>query len=311
MGIDPLELRLINAPSEPRKQGIGGAGAVPKAREVLNLAADAIGWREPKRPSVGRGIALVDVTNSPATDYTTRLIVARDGSVELHTPIIEQGSGMLTVFRQMAADGLSVPLDRVRVVQTMENIEYDRGVGGSRITRVVGKMIGISAERMQQQLAELVAAEFGHEPSQIVIEPGGYRTPDGRVHSVAEAASLASSELVELLRYTHAAEDVVDTFEAVAVELTVDRETGQVTVCERCHALEVGKDDQPGDAPRPDRRRPDPGPRLRPDGGLELRGGPGHDHQPPRVQAADHRRRPAIRLNAPRPRACARHHPGR
>src|SRR5205807_2123268 len=102
------------------------------------------------------------VTNSPATDYTTRLIVRRDGQIELHTPIIEQGSGMLTVFRQMTAEGLGVPLDQVDVVQTMEDIEYDRGVGGSRITRVVGKMIGISAATMRERLAQLVAGEFGH-----------------------------------------------------------------------------------------------------------------------------------------------------
>src|SRR5439155_2084339 len=50
MGIDPLELRLINAPSEPRKANIGGAGSTPKAREALRAAAQAIGWGGSKPP---------------------------------------------------------------------------------------------------------------------------------------------------------------------------------------------------------------------------------------------------------------------
>jgi CO/xanthine dehydrogenase Mo-binding subunit len=241
MNMDPLGLRLINAPSRQRRADTGGAGSIPKARDALRLAADSIGWDTPKAAHVGRGIALVDVTNSPATDYTTRLIVQRDGGVVLHTPIVEQGSGMLTVFRQMVGEALGLVLDQVQIVQTMEDIEYDRGVGGSRITRVIGKMIGISAQRVRERLAALVAAEFGHDPGTIAIEPGGFRTPDGRVLTLAEAAHLSADETVELLRYTPTSEDIVEAFDAVAAEVEVDRETGEVRVRRVVSALEVGK----------------------------------------------------------------------
>src|SRR5207245_1887470 len=59
MGIDPLEIRLINAPTHPRKQELGGGGTVPKAREAIQMAADALGWSKPKPAGVGRGIILV------------------------------------------------------------------------------------------------------------------------------------------------------------------------------------------------------------------------------------------------------------
>jgi len=123
----------------------------------------------------------------------------------------------------------------------MDGIEYDRGVGGSRITRVVGKMIGMSAEKMQQRLAELVAGEFGHEVDSVAIERGGYRTPDGRLHSLEEAASLSPAELVELLRYTPVSQDSIDTFEAMAAEVAVDRDTGEVEIRRVVSALEVGQ----------------------------------------------------------------------
>ena len=186
MGIDPLELKIINAPTRQRRTDSGDLGTVPKAREVLRAAAEAIGWNRqglgargwglgqkaesgsgkaasagqhdaqspvpnPQSPSplVGRGVALVDVINSPADAYTARMLVQRDGRVVLHTPIIEQGSGMLTTFRLLAAEEFGLPLGSVEVDQTMEGIEYDRGVGGSRITRIIGKMIGMLGERLR------------------------------------------------------------------------------------------------------------------------------------------------------------------
>src|SRR5207249_3680278 len=61
------------------------------------------------------------------------------------------------------------------------------------------------------------------------------------VHSVAEAASLSPTDLVELLRYTPASEDVVHTYEAMAVEVEVDRETGGIDIRRVVSALEVGR----------------------------------------------------------------------
>jgi len=241
MGMDPLELRLINAPSHPRKTETGPPGSTPRAREALRAAADAIGWDQPKPEGVGRGIALVDVMNSSADAYTARMLVRRDGRVVVHTPIIEQGSGMLTAFQILAAAELGVPSEQVGVEQTMEGIEYDRGVGGSRVTRIVGKMIGILAARLKTRLAELLAAEFGYDLSAVAFEPGGFRTPDGRLHSIAEAASLGDSDLVELLRYELTPFDLVETYAAVAAEVRVDWETGCVHLLRVASAHEVGR----------------------------------------------------------------------
>src|SRR5439155_1614728 len=44
MGIDPLELKIINAPSKVRTTDTGEQGTAPRARDVLRAAADAIGW---------------------------------------------------------------------------------------------------------------------------------------------------------------------------------------------------------------------------------------------------------------------------
>jgi CO/xanthine dehydrogenase Mo-binding subunit len=240
MGIDPLELRLINAPDEPRKMRTGGTGSTPRAREALRAAAEAIGWNQPKPPGVGRGISLVEVGNSLG-EYMAEMIVERGGDVVLHTPIIENGAGMLTVFRQIAAEAFGVPPDQVRVEQTMEGIENDRGVGGSRITRIIGRMIELMTQTLQQKLASQVAAEFGYDASQVALEPGGFRTPDGKFHSLADAASLAPEDAREALRYTPDEFDVVEVYVGIAAEVHVDRETGQVQVRRIVNAHEVGR----------------------------------------------------------------------
>ncbi|MEA2638811.1 MAG: hypothetical protein QOF51_205 [Chloroflexota bacterium] len=240
LGIDPLEIRLVNAPEEPRPENQGGAGTIPKSREVLREAARAIGWDDPKPANVGRGIALISITNSPATDYTNRLIVQRDGRIVMHTPIIEQGSGMLTAFRQMVAESLGVGLDQVDIVQTMDE-DYDRGVGGSRVTRVVGRMIDIMVERLQHRMAELVADQADCGVDEVGVEPGGFRTPDGEFHALGEVAQLAPQEMVELLRYTPQPQDVVEAYAAFAAEVAVDPETGEVDLRRGTTAVEIGK----------------------------------------------------------------------
>ncbi len=240
MGIDPLELRLRNAPSHPRQTPSGEPGSQPRAREVLGAAAEAIGWDGPKSDGIGRGIALVEVGNSLGV-YEVELIVERGGQIVLRTPIIENGAGMLTVFRQLVAEAFGLPLEQVRIEQTMDGFEHDRGVGGSRITRLIGTMIGITTRRLQNRLAELLAAELGVQAEQVAVEPGGIRAPDGRFHSLAEVAVLAEAPLVEPLRYEPGRFDQVEVYAAQAAEVQVDRETGQLHVRRVVTAHEIGK----------------------------------------------------------------------
>jgi CO/xanthine dehydrogenase Mo-binding subunit len=244
MGLDPLDLRLINAPDEPHP-----SGSPAKGRKVLRATADAIGWGAvPARSGsggssriTGRGIAFVEVHNSPADGYTARLIVQPDGNVVLHTPIIENGAGMLTTFRLLSAEQFGIPPERVRIEQTMDDFVYDRGVGGSRLTRVVGKMIALLGESARHRIAELVAEELGYTPDQVTYAEGAFSTPDGRVLSFDAAAALADHDLVEFINYPVDESDTVEVYAAVAAEVEVDRETGEVELTRVATALETGR----------------------------------------------------------------------
>lgn len=236
LGIDPLELRLKNAVTEHRHDG-----SIPKGREVLRQASEAVGWSEPKPEGVGRGIALFEVHNSPADGYAARMIVERGGGFVLQTPIIENGAGMLTTFRLLTAEQFGVAPQRVRVEQTLDEFSYDRGVGGSRLTRVVGKMIGILGQRVRTRLTQLLAEKADCAPEQVTYEPGGFHTPDGVFHPIGEVAALLDENLAEQVDYEVDPADTVEVYAALASEVEVDRETGQVSVLRSALAMETGR----------------------------------------------------------------------
>src|ERR1041384_837070 len=102
-------------------------------------------------------------------------------------------------------------------------------------------MINMLSERLEERLAELVAAEFGYETDQVTREAGGFRTPDGKLLTVGDAASLSPTDLDEMLKYQPDEFDVVEVFAAVGVEAQVDTETGQVKPTRIVSAHEIGK----------------------------------------------------------------------
>jgi len=184
-------------------------------------------------------MALVEVGNSLGV-YTARMTVQRSGRVVLHTPIVENGAGMLTVFRTMVAEAFGLPPMQVNIEQTMDGIEYDRGVGGSRITRLIGTIVEQLARRLQERLGAALAAELGADPGMIEVLTGGFRVDGRRIYSLSEAASVLEGDLHEVLRYEPGPSDTIDVYAAQATDVAADRETGHVTIRRAGSAHEAG-----------------------------------------------------------------------
>jgi xanthine dehydrogenase YagR molybdenum-binding subunit len=240
MNLDPIEFRALNSSTAVRPAEDGSAGSRPPVREIMQIASSAIGMDRQRPPDVGRGLALVEFSTSPGV-YSGIMTVHATGNVTLQTPIIENGSGAHTVFRQIVAEEFDVPVDQVTVVASIENIEQDRGVGGSRTTRLVGKLAISLARRLQTRLANVLAGEFGLAPADLAFEAGGFHAPDGRAWSLGDAASLAGEDVVEHMTLNATTADRSVTFMVQAAEVQVDRETGQVTPLKLVSVHEVGR----------------------------------------------------------------------
>ena len=281
LGIDSVDFRVLNATTHPRAaddderplrfplplgEGTGegyvrrestfgpirnphprfarplpGGEVPPRAVEVLKAAAEAIGWNTPRPPGVGRGLALLEFSTSPGI-YAGILRVARDGRVTIQTPIVEQGAGMLTVFRRIVAQELGVSLQQVSVQQSLDDIEDDRGVGGSRTTRLVGKLLIQLSRRIQARLADLLAAEFGVDRDAVAATPDGFSLgASARRVSFDQAAALLEDTLSESLVFRATERDAATVFLAQAAEVSVDRETGAVRPLRIVNVQEVGR----------------------------------------------------------------------
>lgn len=241
MGLDPVEFRVRNGSVHPRLDDRSGeSGSPPRVREVLEAAASAIGLDQPRSPGVGRGIALVEFSTTPGV-YSASLQIEPSGQLTLRTPIIENGAGMLTVFRQIVAEEFGVPIDGVTIEQSIEGIDVDRGVGGSRTTRMAGKLAIALCQRVQQRLADLLGAELGLAPDAVRPVHGGFAQPDGRVYALGEASSLLHAPLVEQMTFRATARDRGIVFMAQAAEVEVDPETGAVKPRRIVSVHEVGR----------------------------------------------------------------------
>ena len=201
LGIDPLELRLKNALHDGDTVA---AGLHPledvREEEVIRAAAKRAGWGAPKPKWHGRGMSVGDrhVGNGFAN---VRLTLETDGSVALLTTMPDTGTGLHTVMRQVIAEELGIgPRDvRVSTVGTLENLK-DSGVGGSRATHVGGQAALGAARTLKDELRSRGQA-IGNTTQSIAVE---FNYPG--------------------------AEAPVSSFTCQIAEVSVDPDTGQVTV---------------------------------------------------------------------------------
>ena len=165
LGIDPLEIRLLNAfdegSIEPDRTGAaqrGGQGIAAQGGRALRLGAALMKRR-------GRGIACmwypigftVDANPSAAT-----VKINEDGTATVLTGTVETGQGSLTVLGQIAAEALGIATDDVHVVSAdTDTTPMDTGAIASRTTYVTGNAIWLAAEAAKAILFETAAPMLG------------------------------------------------------------------------------------------------------------------------------------------------------
>jgi CO/xanthine dehydrogenase Mo-binding subunit len=168
LGIDALELRLINV-VRPGEEVLPGKREIDAdIGEDLRLLTDALGW--PER-GVGFGISASDAGAHPTSVTMVRLHA--DGSASCAVGATELGQGSRTVLSQILADGLGLPFDKVAIVAADTGATtYERTTGASRTTTLVGRALLAACEDARAKIREL-AKEFAD--GEVEDVPGGIR----------------------------------------------------------------------------------------------------------------------------------------
>jgi CO/xanthine dehydrogenase Mo-binding subunit len=257
LGIDPLELRLRNIVHEGDEGPTGQVLSAVGLEECLRRAADAIGWPD-RRPAPGRGKGLAigwwTTTGGSSGVYVK---INPDGSVTLNTGAVEIGTAALTGAAQVLAEALGVDLADITVISgDTFSTPFDFGAQGSRTAFAVGNACRAAAAELQRKLFELAAAHLKTDADTLelrdkhVVGPGGRVTLAelARQSQVAGGGMIAhgtfiapgtayDTKLVEGHAYPafHS-----PSFHAHAVDLSVDAETGEVTIHRYVVAQDVG-----------------------------------------------------------------------
>jgi carbon-monoxide dehydrogenase large subunit len=166
------------------------AGSLEHAMQVLDLKL----WRRRQREvntSGGRfrlGIGIgsyVEYTGVGAATYRargmdsvpgfdiTRLRVNRDGSVTVTSSIAEIGQGVQTTLRQLAADGLELPLETIRFENTdTSSVPQGTGTFASRGAVLGASTLEAACRMLKARILDAAAAELDVPPNDLEIAEG-------------------------------------------------------------------------------------------------------------------------------------------
>ncbi len=253
LGIDPVELRLRNLAPKGHPFIPGDTPADGDWAMTLRRAAEMIGWGDPVPAGRGRGIA-VGLKAGPTTGLshaTVRLLA--DGSAVLYSGTSDMGQGARTIFAQIVSEELGVPVERIAVVMgDTAVVPYDQQTSASRSTVIMGRAIQHACADIRSKIASMAARLESVDEGAVVIDGGEVRIGD-RHRSLTEVliAGLGrlGGEVVGFGEHRKEADpdhplggtSAFFEFNATAVEVEVDRDTGDVTVTRHVTVSDVGR----------------------------------------------------------------------
>jgi CO/xanthine dehydrogenase Mo-binding subunit len=259
LGLDPLDFRLRNIVREGEEGPTGQVLTAVGLEECLRRAAAAIGWSE-RRPGPGRGKGIAcgwwTTTGGSSGVYVK---INPDGTVALNTGAAEIGTAALTGAAQVLAEDLGVELADVHVVSADTlSTPFDFGAQGSRTAFAVGNACRAAVADLKRQILALAARHLDVPESALQVRDGGVTVAvEGKRATLAELARLSQASGGGLIAHgtfvapptPYDAKRVEGhvypafhspSFHAHAVDLSVDAETGEVSVHRYVVAQDVG-----------------------------------------------------------------------
>jgi carbon-monoxide dehydrogenase large subunit len=222
--IDPLEFRILNSVTANDTDLEGNPFADPRPREVLETLRDEMGWGKPLPAGRGRGVALT-ARHIAGGKAGLRVTVKPDGGLHVDTGSTEPGVGTHTVIQRVLAAELGIDSERITVTRGATNaVPFDPGIGGSKGTGVLGNAALDAAAKIHEALDRLdIGADASWDDAARALTREGPAAFEAEGH-------VGHGEGTPM--YLN--------FAAYGVEVSVDRETGQVTIHDVVHVADVG-----------------------------------------------------------------------
>ena len=275
LGLDPIEFRLKNALRSGELQPFSTSwseGREPRPEIVHTvglekcslLGAKAIDWekkynnpewhRVPGKPYLRKGIGLALMMQGTAIPYLdmggASIKMNEDGSFNLLVGATDLGTGSDTILGQMAAEVLGVPLEDILVYSSDTDFTpFDKGAYASSTTYISGTAVSKAAtqaaERIKIRAAQMLSTkESTVTPEEIRLHDRQAIAKDGRKVTMQEIGydSLHHNNQEQIMGVaSYVAPSSPPPFAAQYAEVTVDIETGKLTVDKLVMAVDAGK----------------------------------------------------------------------
>jgi CO/xanthine dehydrogenase Mo-binding subunit len=253
LGIDRAQIRLRNLATRGDQVVANDTPADGLWPEAVEKAMELIGWDDPLPEGHGRGLAVgIKASATTGLSYSTVRLLA-DGSALVFAGTSDMGQGARTIFAQVAANELGVPIDHVSVVMgDTAVVPYDQQTSASRSTVFMGNAIMGACRDIQAQVRAMAAAARGVPEAEVQVDQGVVRLPDAElpiVDVVKAGLGKLGGELIGNGMYRKDAEPnhplggspAFYEFDCTAVELSVDEETGYITIHKHVIVGDTGK----------------------------------------------------------------------
>jgi len=272
LGMSPVELRKKNIYRQGSLTASGQKLDSHKVslEEVMDKAMEAINYKEKykeysqeqtgdKKRGIGLSISFRGCSlGAEAIDAAASLIqINKDGSAAVYSGLAENGQGLKTIFSQIAAEVLGIPMKEIDYMEVDTTFTPDSGsTVASRATLIGGNAVKNAAEKLKKRILDFAADKFDIPAEKLKLQDGFLY--DGSGNRLAVFADLTqemgnSGILLSAYGWYKGPEISWDeekgcgnpyftyVYGCQIAEVEVDTGTGELTVLEMAAAHDVGR----------------------------------------------------------------------
>jgi CO/xanthine dehydrogenase Mo-binding subunit len=242
--MDPAKFREINLVGEGEENALGKSWGGVKAKETLQAALNAAGWKTAKRANVGRGVAMYE-RGTGAGKVWVNLTAELDGTFTVFTVAGDQGTGLQTILCQTVAAEMGVAYEQVRCrIGATSDVSYsvDVGFGGSRSTNINSAAAVQASGELRRKLDMQAAQLLRCSEAQVIYKGGKFFAKDakGKPLTVSDVVKSSGGPVTVSVDTEVPRKGSSTSFIAQVAEVEVDPETGRVKLNKFVTAHDVG-----------------------------------------------------------------------
>jgi CO/xanthine dehydrogenase Mo-binding subunit len=179
-----------------------------------------------------------------------RVHLSQDGSAVAYAGTSEMGQGQRDNLRSLLAEFLQVPVEKTAVVMTDTGVvPFDSWTASSRSTVMMGNAVRAACDDVRSQLAQFARDHVGGGADEVIFRDGNVCVASKEIpmtqllHVYSADGVTGNGTFATATNPAHPLGGAAPFFQVVAtaVELHIDRDTGQVILDKVVHGGDAGK----------------------------------------------------------------------